>query len=337
MRRNLLAAVSAAASVGLLTLTYTSLAYRSVLPVAAATLADEHPTPLPQITVRARRELEHRVQHFVSNVTGSLVSDDAVQLWRTPVCLAVTGLRRSDGERLFVDMERSLMTLGAPLGKIGCRPNFLIIATAEPETFLHAMATRWPGVFGYGSGLQSFINTARPVRIWYNADLIDQYGVPANAMGWVTSATPSGSDSGGTTMGGAPGSADGGVPVLGYQTPATMAPRAEYAALRPLVSVIAVVDLKRAVDLDIRQIADYVAMVGLTRVNLDADFGEVPTVLRLFRTTGKDRPVGLTDWDKALLKELYKTDPYSRSQRIEVSRYMVHDILPTMTQSTDGY
>jgi hypothetical protein len=38
--------------------------------------------------------------------------------------------------------------------------------------------------------------------------------------------------------------------------------------------------------------------------------------------------MGLSDWDTALLKELYKTDPYSRSQRIEVSAHMAHDIMP---------
>jgi hypothetical protein len=48
----------------------------------------------------------------------------------------------------------------------------------------------------------------------------------------------------------------------------------------------------------------------------------------LDKPSPSNRPMGLSDWDTALLKELYKTDPYSRSQRIEVSAHMAHDIMP---------
>jgi hypothetical protein len=38
--------------------------------------------------------------------------------------------------------------------------------------------------------------------------------------------------------------------------------------------------------------------------------------------------MGLSGWDTALLRELYKTDVYLRNQRIDVSLHMMHDIMP---------
>jgi hypothetical protein len=145
-------------------------------PPAPSAASPTHAAPLGQITVRARRELEHRVQHFVSNVTGSLVSDFAVQLWHDPLCPAIVGVSRSTGELMLAHMERTMRPLGVPLGKTGCRPNFLLVVTSQPEVLLKAMRTRWPRVFdnpsagashaGAGTDVQSFIDTARPVRIW---------------------------------------------------------------------------------------------------------------------------------------------------------------------------
>jgi hypothetical protein len=270
-------------------------------------VANERPSHLPQVTVQARRELERRVRRFVSKVTGSLVSDDAVQLWSTPLCPAIAGLPRSEGEPVFAYLEQTVRALGITLAPIGCRPNLVIVATPQPEALINAMSHRWPWVFHYGSGLQSFLDTARPVRIWYNADLVDEYGVPSDVA----------------TLG--PGMSGGGAPLMRVRA---TSPRSDYWSIHQLHTVIAFVDLKRADGFAWRQIVDYVVMTGLTRVDPDANFGDAPTILRLFSATDKDRPTGLTDWDKALLKELYQTSPLLRNQRIDVSLRMAHDIMP---------
>lgn len=48
----------------------------------------------------------------------------------------------------------------------------------------------------------------------------------------------------------------------------------------------------------------------------------------LDKPSPSDRPMGLSGWDTALLRELYKTDVYLRNQRIDVSLHMMHDIMP---------
>jgi hypothetical protein len=308
-------ATAIAVAVGLPLLTATHAAPAVPPPASAATATQAPPSPL------THRQLERQVKRFVSSVTGSLVSDDPVQLWGAPVCPVLVGLTGDEGEHVFAHLERTLRALGIPLGQIGCEPNFQIIVTSQPEQAINALAKSQPTAFAQGHDLQSFVNTARPVRIWYNTQLVGD-GAAVTNMTWLSPAT-------GDEASGPVGS--GIAPIGGYAGVAVdaTAPRFQYAAYQPLVRVIAVVDLKRVVGFDWGQIADYVAMAGLTRVNnLDASFDDAPTILRLFRAAGQERPTGLSAWDKALLKELYATSPYSRSQRIEVSARMTHDVMP---------
>ncbi len=325
MRRIFVAVVGPVVSVSLLALAHPSLVYPAARPAAAATQTDQPSVPLAQITVQARRELAHRVQRFVSKVTGSLVSDDAVPLWHGPLCPAIVGVPRSTGELVLAHMERTMRALGVPLGQIGCRPNFILVVTPQPEVLLRAMRSRWPWVFGHGTDVQPFIDTARPVRIWYNAGgLVDEYFVPAMTVTWGSPST------GAFGLGpvGSGGDVTGATLVVGQHSLPPTSPRSDYWGIRPLASVMAFVDVTRVVGFNLLQITDYVVMTGLTRVNLDANFGDAPTILRLFSASGKDRLAGLSDWDKGLLSELYSSDPYSRLQRIDVSLHLTGEVTP---------
>jgi hypothetical protein len=90
--------------------------------------------------------------------------------------------------------------------------------------------------------------------------------------------------------------------------------------------VIVVVDFNRVVGLDLRQVADYIAVAGLTELQPDADLGDVPSILRLFTTSGDARPQSLTTWDKALVKELSTIDAVSRGQRAQIANGMYRDL-----------
>ncbi len=312
MRRILFAGVSAVASLALLILAPVGFADPPAPPTAAATPAP----PSPQ----NRKQLERELKGFVANVTGSLMSDDPVQLWRMPVCPVLAGLPADQGEQVFAHLERTVRALGIPLGDTGCQPNFQIIVTSQPEPTIDALVKSQPTAFGDRRALQSFINTARPVRIYYSARLIGN-GTGAMNMAVLSPTT------------GAPGTGPVGTnvePTGGYAGVGMdkTSPRFQAGAEHPLVSVVAVVDLNRVAGFDWGQIADYVAMTGLTRVNLDAKFGDAPTILRLFSAEPKDRPTTLSDWDRALLRELYTTSASERDQRFEVALRMTHDIMP---------
>jgi hypothetical protein len=296
----------------LLTLAQGGLADPPALPAAAATQTPS----LPPMSKQARNELKRQLRSFVSNVTGSY---EPVPLWRTPVCPVLAGVPRSEGEHVFAHLEGTMRALGMPLGEIGCRPNLQLIASSQPEESIAEMAKTQPEAFGDARHLQSFISKERPVRVWYTTVLGDHTTAevvsPSIGVGTATPGIDLGTNGGG-----------GGTAVVTSVDPTS--PRFEISAYHPLVGVIAVVDLKRVQGFDWNQIAEYVAMAALTRVNLDANFGDAPTILRLFSASSTDRPTGLSDWDKALLTELYRSDPRSRSERLEVSMHMVKDIAP---------
>jgi hypothetical protein len=67
-----------------------------------------------------------------------------------------------------------------------------------------------------------------------------------------------------------------------------------------------IVVVKRTGSVTVGQVADYIALIGLAEINLDADLGEAPTILRLFAAKADAPSYGLTSWDKALLKSLYR-------------------------------
>ena len=93
-------------------------------------------------------------------------------------------------------------------------------------------------------------------------------------------------------------------------------------------SVIVVIDLERVAGLDWRQVTDYIAMAGVTEVNLDANMDGAPTIMSLFSTSGDARPQSLSDWDRSFIRELYLTNTVYRHQRVLIAKGMFNDVAP---------
>lgn len=75
-----------------------------------------------------------------------------------------------------------------------------------------------------------------------------------------------------------------------------------------------------------RQMADYIALVGLSNARLDADSVPEPSILRLFDQS--TAPQGLSAWDRALLYALYNTNQWDYLQLSEVKAMMVSRLAP---------
>jgi hypothetical protein len=86
--------------------------------------------------------------------------------------------------------------------------------------------------------------------------------------------------------------------------------RLVYGAIQSLSAVVIVADGVQIAHVNMGQLADYVAMVGLAQIRLDADPGTAPTILRLFRESGSPLQ-GLTPWDSSFLESIYTTDQSS--------------------------
>ena len=287
-------------------------------PKSTAEAADK--PGLDQITVEAQREraiVEHQVSHYVSAISAAPFHESLAR-WTTPICPLVAGLPREHGEFVLTRVSQIATDAGVPLAPEHCRGNFYVIVTADPDALLKAWIKRDISIFGDAGGtkIRAFLKSSSPIRVWYNADLNTAHGLPLTAH--------DGSDFGsvamGPTMGGGP--LDG-VPAndhaLGF--------RLEHDEVRGLSSAIVVVDSRRARGVSFGQLADYVALIGLAELRLDADVGDATTILQLFSGSGKEPPAGLSPWDQSFLKALYHTEQSDVMQLSEIKISIVRDVL----------
>jgi hypothetical protein len=251
--------------------------------------------------VEAKRlTLEKQVKAFVAEITRR-VDDESIPRWRRPLCPLVAGLSREQGEYVLSRLSSVALAAGVPLGKSNCRANFYVVVTSEPATVLRAVRKRNSAMFGRAapSKVQTFIERQDPVRAWHNLRFEGPAGNPA-----ITSGPRDYTHSVGR----------GGIPT-----------RLDRIFVQTIYSTIVVVDGQYVAGLEVRQLADYVAMVGMVDLAEFADTSGVPTILRLFadRTAA---PRGLTAWDSAFLSAVYGTRQEDMLQRSEIARRIVHDL-----------
>ena len=272
---------------------------------------------LDQITVEARREralLEHQVSSFVSAISAA-PNRESLARWTTPICPLVAGLPRGHGEFVLTRVSKIATDSDVPLAPENCRANFYVIVTADPDALLKAWIKREISIFGDAGGtrIRAFLNSSRPVRVWYNADLNTAEGLPLTAHDG-TAAVATGADMGGGALQGVPANDH----ALGF--------RLKHDEVRGLSSVIVLIDSRRARGVSFGQLADYVALIGLAELRLDANVGEAPTILHLFSESDK-APPGLSPWDEYFLKALYHTEQTDVMQLSEIKISIVRDVL----------
>jgi hypothetical protein len=256
---------------------------------------------LPGVTPEeARAAVKHRVDAFVRAITRNpgLSDDDPLVRWNTPICLLAAGLTAEDVKIMSAKVSQISSSAGAPLARAPCQPNLIIVATSEPDRVLNAWYARDKRLFGNATPalIRQFLEGSEslPVRVWYNVDMGRKAGmrnghfVPSNTR--------------------AESSAFVGNTVFDF------------------FSIFAIIDTNRTEHTTLDQLASYVAMAVLTKVDLDADFGSAPSILRLFAHSAENQSSGLSSWDAAFLKALYQLNPTSRTQRFEIAERVARDI-----------
>ena len=261
-------------------------------------------TELRGVTVIAPdpRTLQKQVEGFVADVTVSSL-DWSLARWRGPVCPLVAGLSKRQGEIVLGRLSQVAQKAGAPLGRRDCYPNLFIVVTDEPERMLRAWKDRDGSLFGYDlpARVSRFLQTERPVRVWYNASPVAPEGETLMQSTNFNHAKTN------------------------FRAKGT---RLEFNGLKAFDSVIVVADAAFARELTTFQLADYAVMVGLTELSLDANIETAPTILRLFDEGPADqaRPPALSAWDEAFLEALYHTDSRNKGQRSSITQRVVRKV-----------
>jgi len=240
------------------------------------------PDQLESVTVEAERRrqlIDKQVGQFVYSVVGPAMAESLAR-WNVPVCFATAGLAAAEAEFVKHRLSQIATDAGVATGGPDCGPNFVVIVTPEPEKLLKAWWSEEHRLFNRDRGLggvNRFIETDQPVRVWHNACNAPP-GITADAFSTIE---------------------DCGTGMLGS--------RITRAAVRAIYSAIVAVDLTKIEGLTFGQVADYVAMVGLAQLRPSPELGAVPTILGLFAASSADRPNGMTEWDQSFLKAVYAT------------------------------
>jgi hypothetical protein len=257
------------------------------------THAEQVPVEEQQVSLR------QRVDVFVRAVTENPGFSDSESLvrWNVPICLFAAGLPEEDLKTISARLTQIISAAGASPAREPCQPNFSIIVTSDPDRVLEAWYARNKLLYGDAtpSQIRHFLDSSasRPIRVWRNIDRGRKAGthmghfVPSNNNAESSSFVRNA--------------------VLGF------------------FSVFAIVDTNLASHTTLDQQADYIAMAGLSNIDLDADIGSAPSILRLF-VASPTPPAGLSAWDAAFIKALYQSNQTSLTQRRDIAERVLNEI-----------
>jgi hypothetical protein len=257
------------------------------------THAEQVPVEEQQVSLR------QRVDVFVRGVTQNPGFSDSESLvrWNVPICLFAAGLPEEELKTISARLTQIIAAAGASPAREPCQPNFSIIVTSDPDRVLEAWYARNKLLYGDAtpSQIRRFLDSSasRPIRVWRNIDRGRKAGthmghfVPSNNNAESSSFVRNA--------------------VLGF------------------FSVFAIVDTNLASHTTLDQQADYIAMAGLSNIDLDADIGSAPSILRLF-VASPTPPAGLSTWDAAFIKALYQSNQTSLSQRRDIAERVLSEI-----------
>jgi hypothetical protein len=239
--------------------------------------------------------------------------DESLPRWRAPVCFAVAGLPRREGSFVLARLSQVAHSVGARIARPGCEYNFYVVFDPEPDKLLKRVYRLPRRIFDETAGLAAihrFLSPSKPqaVRVWHNASAVSKDGSPIEAD-----------------------AACGSIAVIGRPVPVScpyFPSRITRYDVFGFSLALVVIDTTFPQRVKLGQLADFAALVGLADIDLDAEIGDAPTILRLFAASAVAAPSGLTIWDQAFLRALYHADQSSTTERSQIAVRMAQDVAP---------
>ena len=262
------------------------------------------------VTIEAQRErdqLRREVGHFVDATIIKPRGDESLLRWDSPVCPLVAGMKRDEGEFVLERLSDAARAANAPLAGANCQANLYVIVASNPSRFLELWWNHDRRLFNTTHGMgaaKRFIETPRAVRVWYN-----DYAVDPDAGSEIPLLL---------TQSVGLGTGFNGQQLYPVNIHPGLGSRLTYTAVRAIASAIVVIDAQKVASLNFGQLADYVSLVSLAEVNFGRDLGSAPSILSVFNASANTAPQGLTAWDHALLRAVYKTKQKERTQLSQI-------------------
>jgi hypothetical protein len=216
--------------------------------------------------------------------------------WVAPVCPEVRNLPPGYDAFISKRIKAIAASVGAPT-KEPCKLNVEIIFTAQPQTIMDRVAESEPILLGYHfvHDKQAAAKVTAPIQAWY---------VTATSNGMETYID----DPYHGTPGGGAGSRLG-------------------EGLQSVFShILILADTDKIAGYPVGPVADYIAMLALSKAEAPDDCAELPSILDLMSPDCPDsqKPKSLTVGDEAYLEGLYAMDPkkFGNLQRSNVAEHM---------------
>jgi hypothetical protein len=226
--------------------------------------------------------------------------------WGGSVCAGVHNLENTAAQYLVDRISALALEVGLKPGEPGCNPDVIIIFTTDGrelathlvENEQHFLRPTGEGGVHQGlAGLDEFAESDNAVRWWHlSMPVSAQSGIAAIEL-------PNGQ----------------GPPVIGVAGPS----RIHSGIVDELQRVIIIVDSTKLAGTTWQQLGDYLAVVSLAQVDLEANPVAFDSILNLF--TNPAAYSGLTDWDRTYVQALYRFDQERNPnlQRAELANEML--------------
>ena len=263
---------------------------------------------LEDVTVQAthldEKALSHAVINFVDSHAAPNGRSGLIGRWTQNVCPFAEGLKPAFNQYVTDRIMQVVKSVGAPNGHSpkGCLANVVIVFTDHPQATLDDLAKNYHVLLGYydPSQEQKVVSFSRPIQAWYLTGTRSFAGgylsqlAPMKGTG-VTQDLPIGmhlDTDPGPAPGGAPGSYFGD------------SRRSEFQ------HVTIIVDSRAVTSYPLASVADYVAVLALTRMTSLDGCNPLPSIIDLLAA---DCPIragvdALTAADKAYLRALYSSN-----------------------------
>lgn len=257
---------------------------------------------LEEVIVRGQRmsevkaELRATIGKFISEVSVTF-GGRGLARWDRSVCIGVHNLDETAAQYLVDRISKVALDVGLTPGEPGCGPTVIILFTTDGRALAAHLVenerkflrpTGEGGVHRGLAGLDRFAESDKAVRWW-------QLSMPVSAQSGIAAIEM----------------ANG----LGPPTIAVAGPsRIHSGIVDALQRVIIVVDSTKLTGTTWQQLGDYLAVVSLAQVDLDASPQAFDSILNLF--TNPKAYSGLTDWDRTYIEALYSFDQ-ERNPRLQ--------------------
>ena len=239
-------------------------------------------TQVDDVVVNAR-PLEQQVQTFVDEVAVAPRGRNLAR-WDKKICIGAANFDARYAQMLVDRVSSVALSLGLESGEPGCRPDVMIVASAQPDADAQRIIRDDPYGFHPAQGgtdlgraaLRRFQDSDAPVRWW-------QVSMPVSA------------DTGEVA-----------IRLIDEEPPTVsgrLASRISSNIRDDLARVLIVIDSTKMQNVSFSGLADYVALLALAQIDPEADTSAFPSVLNLFDSSRT--LTGFTDWDRDYLQGLY--------------------------------